>query len=385
MSLITSKLYHDIKLINYINNLSELDKTQLTSNRKLIGVYYNKDDKEQNNLYKNVKNHYNDIITIELSSKLEEFKLIICLDDTNFDLIEQCYNLNILIVSNYQSDKIETNFVNQYCIRYKTEKNILNIINIMNSTEQFAIIIPVYNCEKYIEQTILSVLCQTYRNYVIYIIDDCSTDKSLEIVKKYSHLPNVVITSNDKNIGKFMSINKVLPNIKTQYYLILDSDDIIIKNRLVYDMIEFTKYKSILVVSSKWYRYNETNNLSIRSPYFCPNNCTFRIDIINKIGLYWNTRFSGDAEYIDRFHKFIGKRYIIYVPFITCIAIHRTDNNNLTLQIPLGSKKRVDFHLLYKKYHNDVYNNLEEYNRNNIGINEIFNNEIFNNEINNLI
>ncbi len=373
MSLITTTTYHDIKLINYINNLSELNiNININLKGELIGIYYNKDDLKQIEIYNNIKKYYNEIIIIDVSSTLEDFKLIICLDDTNFDLIEQCYNLNILLVSNYQSNDNETNFINQFCIRYKNEKSIYNIINIVNSTDTFAIIIPVYNSEKYIEKTILSVLCQTYRNYVIYIIDDCSTDNSLEIAKKYSHLPNVIITSNDTNLGKFMSINKILPNIKTKYYLIVDSDDIIIKNRLIYDMIEFTKYKSILVVNSKWYRYNETTNLLISEPFCGANNSTFKTEIINKIGLYWNTRFGGDSEYIDRFYKFIGKRYITYLSFITCIAIHRSDKNNLTLQIPLRSKKRLDFRNLYIKYHNDVYNNMEEHNSN-ICINEIFN------------
>jgi hypothetical protein len=364
MSLITSKSYHDIKLIDYINNLSELDKTQLISNRisnrKLIGIYYNKDDEHQSFLYENVKKYYDYVIMIDLSSNLHEFKLVICLDDTNFALIEKCYNLNILIVSNYESDEYEMNFVKQYCIRYKTYKCISNTINVMNSTDTFSIIVPVYNCEQYIEQTILSILCQTYHNYIIYIIDDCSTDKSLEIINKYSHIPNVVIISNDTNLGKFMSINKVLPTIKTEYYLIVDSDDLIIKNRLVYDLTEFTRYKSILVVASKWYRYDEDMKMLVKTPYYCPNNCTFRIAIIQKIGLYWNTRFSGDSEYFNRFYKFFGKKYIIYSPIITCIAIHRIDKNNLTLQIPLGSKERVDFKLLYENYHNDVYNNLKK-------------------------
>ncbi len=352
MSLITSEPYHDTKLINYINNFVESNKTIGNLKGELIGIYYNKYNEQQIEIYNNIRKNYN-IITIyllsdELLTKLEKFKLIICLDDTQFELIEQCYNLNILLVSNYNSDN---NFINQFCIGYKTETCIYNIINIVNSTDTFSIIIPVYNCEKYIEKTILSILFQTYHNYIIYIIDDCSTDKSLEIAKKYSYLPNVIITSNDKNIGKFMSINKILPNIKTQYYLIVDSDDIIIKNRLIYDMIEFSKNNNLLAVASKWYRYDETDNLLIREPYYCPNNCTFKTEIINKLGLYWNTRFSGDTEYIERFKRFIGLKYICYLNLITYIAIHKSDKTNLTLQIPLRSTKRIVFKILYTIYH----------------------------------
>ncbi len=205
------------------------------------------------------------------------------------------------------------------------------------------------------------------------MIDDCSTDNSLQIINKYKHLPNVIISSNDTNLGKFMSINKMLPNIKTNYYLILDSDDIIIKNRLIYDMIEFTRCKNIFAVASKWYRYNETNNLLVTSPYFCANNCTYKTEIINKIGVYWNTRFGGDSEYIERFNKFIGSKYILYSNQITCIAIHRFDKNNLTLQVPLGSTKRKNFVNLYRKYHNEIYKDLKFLKNKDISISKVFN------------
>ncbi len=48
-----------------------------------------------------------------------------------------------------------------------------------------SIIIPVYNSEKYLEETILSVINQSYENWELLLIDDCSTDKSYEIIQKY--------------------------------------------------------------------------------------------------------------------------------------------------------------------------------------------------------
>ncbi len=382
MTLITTQSYHDIKLIKYIDNYIETKSLDKFTSGSLIGVYYNNNnDIIQLEYYKTIQKHFMGVIDIieinqtDLELNLANFKLVICLDDLNFDIIEKCYNLNILVVSNYKSTEPDTEFIDNYCIKYTSIKNIINIIEITNSSDTFGIIIPVYNCENYIEKTIISVLSQTYKNYIIYIIDDCSTDNSLQVIKKYSHLPNVVITSNEKNLGKFMTINKVLADIKTKYYLIVDSDDIIIKNRLVYDMIEFTRYKSIFAVASKWYRYNETNNFLVRSPYFCPNNCTYKTEIIKKIGLYWNTRFGGDTEYIMRFYKFIGAKYIVFLDKITCVAIHRFDENNLTLQVPLGSTKRKKFINLFKKYHDEIYINLNEIDREckNINVSKIFN------------
>jgi len=52
--------------------------------------------------------------------------------------------------------------------------------------EPVSVIIPVYNGEKFLDQTIKSVLNQTYKNVEYIIIDDCSQDNSLKIIEKYS-------------------------------------------------------------------------------------------------------------------------------------------------------------------------------------------------------
>ena len=51
-----------------------------------------------------------------------------------------------------------------------------------------SIITPLYNCEKYIDETIQSVINQTYENWEMIIVDDCSKDKGVEIVEKYQKL-----------------------------------------------------------------------------------------------------------------------------------------------------------------------------------------------------
>ena len=50
---------------------------------------------------------------------------------------------------------------------------------------KFSIIIPAYNVEKYIEKCIKSILEQDYTNYEIIVVDDCSTDNTVNILKRY--------------------------------------------------------------------------------------------------------------------------------------------------------------------------------------------------------
>jgi glycosyltransferase involved in cell wall biosynthesis len=96
----------------------------------------------------------------------------------------------------------------------------------------FGIIIPVYNCEKYIDKTIESVLNQTYNKFKIYIIDDCSQDNSWKNIQKYNNNNKIIILRNEENMGKYKSINKVLKELDTEYFLILDGHDLLYPNIL---------------------------------------------------------------------------------------------------------------------------------------------------------
>lgn len=90
-----------------------------------------------------------------------------------------------------------------------------------------SVITPVYNSEKYIEKTILSVLNQTYKNLEIILVDDCSSDNSKEII---SHLQKnderVKYVKLDKNSGAAVARNTGLGAANGQFIAFIDSDDI---------------------------------------------------------------------------------------------------------------------------------------------------------------
>ena len=79
----------------------------------------------------------------------------------------------------------------------------------MNYEEKISIIIPVYNEEKWIRQTIENIKEQTYTNYEIILIDDGSTDKSKQIMKQYKD-KNIKLICLDKNMGPAIARNEGL-------------------------------------------------------------------------------------------------------------------------------------------------------------------------------
>lgn len=94
------------------------------------------------------------------------------------------------------------------------------------------IIIPVYNTEKYLEKCLNSVLEQSHKNLEIILINDGSTDNSLNICKEFQKLDNRIKIINQENNGVSVARNKGLDIASGEYIAFIDSDDFIEKNMI---------------------------------------------------------------------------------------------------------------------------------------------------------
>ncbi len=99
------------------------------------------------------------------------------------------------------------------------------------SNSKISVIVSAYNTEKYIEKCIESILNQTYKNIEVIIVDDCSTDSTLKIIKKLEKNDNrIKIIENKQNMGLSYSRNIALENSTGDYIGYIDSDDYIEEN-----------------------------------------------------------------------------------------------------------------------------------------------------------
>lgn len=90
------------------------------------------------------------------------------------------------------------------------------------------VIIPVYNTKKYLERCLSSVINQTYKNYDVICVDDCSEDGSKDILKKYEgEYENIHCFFNDINMGQGQSRSLAIDRADGEYILFVDSDDYI--------------------------------------------------------------------------------------------------------------------------------------------------------------
>ncbi len=127
-----------------------------------------------------------------------------------------------------------------------------------------SIIMPSYNTGDYIGDSIRSVLAQTYENWELLIVDDCSTDRSVEVIRSFCD-PRIILLKNEKNSGAAISRNYALREAKGKWIAFLDSDDIWAPEKLKKQVsfmevneysFTFTDYRTCL--NGEWLPYVNT-------------------------------------------------------------------------------------------------------------------------------
>ena len=111
--------------------------------------------------------------------------------------------------------------------------------------ELISIIVPVYNAEKYIEETIACVAAQTYEDWELLLVDDCGTDGTLKAIKRYmdnTRDPRICLIRQPSNQGAARARNRGLQEAKGRYIAYLDADDLWVPEKLERELL-FMKEK----------------------------------------------------------------------------------------------------------------------------------------------
>lgn len=94
------------------------------------------------------------------------------------------------------------------------------------------IILATYNGEKYIDELLNSILEQTYKNIRILVCDDCSTDKTYKILKKYQNKGEIILYKNETNTGSVRTFEYLLGKVESKYFMFADQDDVWYKDKV---------------------------------------------------------------------------------------------------------------------------------------------------------
>jgi glycosyltransferase involved in cell wall biosynthesis len=226
--------------------------------------------------------------------------------------------------------------------------------------------IPVYNVEAYVEKCILSVLNQTYHNIELLVVDDCSSDASMQIVNeiKRNHTKGstINIIKQPQNSGSGEARNTVIQNAKGKYLFFLDSDDYIEANTIKLMVEQSEKYKADAVLASLrkviWNTDKELPTLQYSSfylikgkdsfaKYVCQDlrwhiaitacNILFQTDFLRKNNLFFLASKDEDALFLSDYYSEI--QCAVILPVVTYNYVIRPGSkmgNNARAVIPVS-------------------------------------------------
>jgi len=210
-----------------------------------------------------------------------------------------------------------------------------------------SICMPNYNYEKFIKEAIESILAQTYTDFELIIVDDASTDNSVEIIKSIKD-PRIKLYQNESNIFMFPTINKAIRLAKGEIVTIIHSDDMYKKNFLEEIVNTYNIYpdKKVFITgvdfyhsddgySVPWYPYENGGIISKKEVLLRLGdsnnignsvNVAIHKDAVNKVGYFTNIyKYIGDFDYWLRLAEEFD---FVYIPKI--LANYRIHGSNIT-------------------------------------------------------
>ena len=178
------------------------------------------------------------------------------------------------------------------------------------------VFIPCYNAEKFISETIESVLAQTYQNFEILIIDDGSTDNSRKIIEEYAHKDaRIRSLYNEGNKGVGYTRNRGIKEARGKYLAVMDADDVAVPNRLEKEIQYLEEHGSVGAVSGMMYMIDERGNKSgksrliayeaqdVKAHLFFENvivnsASVYRLDTVRKCNIRYKDNYCGVEDYM---------------------------------------------------------------------------------------
>lgn len=221
-----------------------------------------------------------------------------------------------------------------------------------------SIIVPLYNKEEYIEETIKNIKEQSYSNWELIIIDDCSKDNSYSIAKKYTS-EKIYVIKNNKRQGVSKTRNKGLAKAKGRFICFQDADDLWEKTKLE-KQLQFMKQNKC-AFSYTSFKYMNKNGKKKNHPVKVHEKLTYKEALKNTRILTISVMI--DTTQIDKkllnmpdvpsediatWWDILEKGYIAY-GINECLVYYRQVPKSLTSNKFISSRNRW---YLYRKYKN---------------------------------
>jgi glycosyltransferase involved in cell wall biosynthesis len=208
-----------------------------------------------------------------------------------------------------------------------------------------SVVMPVFNSEKYLHDAISSILCQTYKNIELIIIDDASTDSTGKIIEEFKNKDKRIIhLTNKVNLQISKSLNIAIMRSRGLYIARADGDDISYPDRIIRQVEYLQMHTDVGVIGGAMDIINEKGNITGRREYalkdkqirkniyrynpFSHPTIMLRKEILKKSGMY-NPHYDFTEDY-DLYFR-IGK-YAKFANLPQALIKYRITNNSVTVK-----------------------------------------------------
>lgn len=212
---------------------------------------------------------------------------------------------------------------------------------------RISIVLPCFNMEDYIEDTLLSIINQNYSNLELIVVDGASTDNTLSILKKYDDYIDILIS--EKDLGQYNAINKGMSRASGKILAWINADDIYFPWTLKHVSNFFQKHSEIFWVSGSTSLMDEyglikgmNRNPIVKPVEFCKNGW-FRKGLygyLQQEGMFWRRELWENAGGLNESYKLasdfeLWTRFAKYKPLVSfalplaCFRVRSDSRSNL--------------------------------------------------------
>ncbi len=217
--------------------------------------------------------------------------------------------------------------------------------------KKVSVILPAYNCEKFVRAAVISILNQSYRNLEILIADDASTDATKEIINSIID-QRISLYHNLVNLGYPKTVNKLLSLSSGDYITFQDADDWSDLNRIK-EQVAYLEDNKIEVCGTGIYFTSDKGKISGKQiypidshaikvnafkgkPNVCHASLLFTRNVLECVGVY-RTFFKYGAEDVDWFYRIIEKYNCLNID--KCLYYYRFLPSSITQSISILKQK----------------------------------------------
>lgn len=164
-----------------------------------------------------------------------------------------------------------------------------------------SIIMPSWNTAKFIAESIQSVINQTYTNWELLIVDDCSTDKTDRVVEPFLIDARIKYFKNEKNSGAALTRNRAMREAKGEWIAFLDSDDLWMPEKLE-RQIGFMQEHGHVLSFTEYEKIDEEDhplNIYVSGPDIVNRRKMYRYDYIGQLTMMYSAKYFGLIQIKD--------------------------------------------------------------------------------------